>query len=837
MKTFVRLYQRFVIGAPRLVLLLMALGGLFFVSQTDRFFLDASSDSLMLEKDPALIEFRKIQARYGTEDSLVAVTFTPDDGQIFSTNGLDRLRALRDELKKTEGVSKVVTLLDVPLFQNPPVPITQIIDNVRTLEDPETDIQLAKKEVLSSDAYEQQLISADGKTVLIAVFLKKSEQLEHVRDQRLQYRLAMDRGENVEKNREAYEALTPKLRSLQKETNQAIHRSLSDLRSRLQPFRDEASIHIGGAVMVGDDMLTYIRHDLKVFGVAIFGCIILILSWFFRRVRWVIAAVICCAYSTAVMVGILGLMEWPVTIISSNFISLLLIMNMSLVIHLVVQYRELSDDDPSASVDELLFQTVKHKWLPSLFTTLTTIAGFSSLLLCDIKPVKDFGLMMSLALTVSLVVSFVLFPALLMLFKKEKKAPVVHVGRNFVEKTGDWAERHGRTIIVCAVLFIVLIAFGTSRLTVENSFVNYFRKNSEIYKGMVFIDQKLGGTTPVDVLITFPDDSSTEEVAAVDDSFDEFDEFSVFDQPEDSEQYWYTESKLNVIRQAHQIVENQPEVGKVWSMATLLRIVDKLNGGKPLDAFELAIMVQKLPEYARELLLNPYVSVPDNQFRMNARIFDSMPTLRRADFLKRLQKDLDEQVDLPEGSIKLNGMMVLYNSVLQSLFKSQVLTLGAVFLVLLVMFMVLFRSLKVALIAMFPNLISATVVLGVLGLLKIPLDIMTITIASISIGIAVDDTIHYIHRFREEYMQCRSYITAMRRAHHGVGVAMFYTSITIICGFMLLVFSNFIPSVLFGALCSVSMLVALLGSLTLLPRLLIFFKPFGDEGGEFEEQV
>ena len=640
----------------------------------------------------------------------------------------------------------------------------------------------------------------------------------------------MDRGENMEQNEEAYDALTPVLRALQKETNQAIHRSLSDLRRRLEPFRDEADIRIGGGLMVGDDLLSYIRSDLKIFGVAIFACIIVILTCFFRRMRWVITAVICCAYSTVVMVGLLGLMEWPVTVISSNFISLLLIMNMSLVIHLVVQYRELADADGTAEASELLLQTVESKWVPSLFTTLTTIAGFSSLLLSDIKPVKDFGLMMSLALMVSLVVSFVLFPALLMLFKKEQKTPAVQIGRSVIQWTGDWTERHGRAIAVVTVLLVALIAFGTSRLTVENSFVNYFRKSSDIYQGMVFIDEKLGGTTPVDVVITFPADEVTAKVGDVlDDDFDDFDDFDEFEESGDSEQYWYTESKLETIRQAHRILEEQEEIGKVWSLATLLRVVDDLNGGHPLDSFELAIMVQKLPDYARELLVAPYVSVEDNQIRINARIFDSMPTLRRAEFLKLLEADLNEQIILPSGSIMVSGMMVLYNSVLQSLFSSQIMTLGVVFVVLIVMFMVLFRSLKLALIAIFPNFVSAMTVLGVLGLLQIPLDIMTITIASISIGIAVDDTIHYIHRFREEYQKCGNYRTSMRRAHHGVGVAMFYTSITIISGFMLLVFSNFVPSILFGVLSSVAMLVALLGALTLLPCLLITFKPFGKE--------
>jgi predicted RND superfamily exporter protein len=835
-----RFYQRVVIGSPRLVLLVMALVGLFFALQTPRFFMDASSDSLMLENDPALIEFRKIDARYGKADSLIAVTFTPHDGELFTPAAQERLRSLRDELKKTDGVTDVLTLLDVPLFQNPPVPLAQVVENVRTLEDPNADLQQAKQELLTSDAYQQELISTDGETALIAVYLSMNLDLERMRDQRQELRLAMDRGGDDEAQaRAAYDALTPALRTLQKDTNESIHKSLVDLRRRLEPFRADATIRIGGALMVGDDLLSYISSDLRVFGVAIFMCIILILSWFFRRARWVITAVICCAYSTVVMVGLLGLMEWPVTVISSNFISLLLIMNMSLVIHLVVQYRELSDEDPAADVQDLLLRTVERKWIPALFTTLTTIAGFSSLLLCDIKPVKDFGLMMSLALLVALIVSFVLFPALLMLFKKERTAAAVQVERTVIQWTATWTEHHGRVIVACTLVLIGLIVFGTSRLTVENSFVNYFRKSSDIYQGMVFIDEKLGGTTPLDVVITLPGAASAEsvdlsapDVAVVDDSA-EFDEFAAFDEFDDlghaehSARYWYTESKLETIRKAHQILDRQDEVGKVWSLATLLHVTDGLNGGTPLDAFELAIMIRKLPDYARTMLVDPYVSVEDNQFRVTARIYDSMPTLRRAEFLKRIEAELNAELDLPEGAVVVSGMMVLYNSVLQSLFHSQILTLGVVFLVLMIMFLVLFRSLRLALIAIFPNLISAMMVLGILGLLNIPLDIMTITIASISIGIAVDNTIHYMYRCRKEYNQCGDYILAMHRTHQGVGIAMFYTSLTIIAGFMLLVFSSFVPSILFGLLCSVAMLIALLGALTLLPLMLISFKPFG----------
>lgn len=829
------LYRKAVIYAPKKTLLAMLLIWGFFLVQSRHFFLDASSDSLMLENDPKLVEYRKIHARYGTGASLLAVTFTPHDGEIFTTNGLSRLRALREELKKIYSVESVTTLLDVPLFRNPPVPMAQVVENMKTLDDPGTDIELAKKELLESEAYRQQLISTDGKTALIAVYIKSNAELEKVRDKRSAYQLAIDRGEDIEKNRAAYDALTPRLRKLQKVFNADVDKMLRELRETLKPFREQGDIRIGGELVITNDMLNFIRSDLKVFGIAIFLCIAVILTWFFKRKRWVLAAVICCGYSTVVMTGLLGLMQWPVTIISSNFIALLLIMNMSLVIHLVVQYRELLSKYEHMDAGELISRTVAYKWTPSLFTTLTTIAGFSSLILCDIKPVKDFGMMMSLALVVAMAVSFIIFPSLLMLFKKEQDGAGRIVGESVVEWAGDLTEKRGGWIIGTSFLIIIFVVYGMSRLTVENSFVNNFKKSSEIYQGMVFIDEQLGGTTPLDVIVTLPDDKPAaaekeSSAASTDDGEpDEFAEFGEFDETGSSAQYWYTPAKLEVVRKAHAIIEQQPEVGKVWSLATLLRITDMLNDGKPLDAFDLAIMVDKLPKYARDLLVKPFVSIKENQFRINARIFDSRPELRRAPFLKRLKKLLNEGLGLPEGAVALSGSMVLYNSVLQSLFRSQILTLGVVFIVLLFMFLILFRSFKLALIALFPNLVSALTVLGVLGACGIPLDIMTITIASISIGIAVDDTIHYIHRFREEFQECGDYHKSMRAAHKGVGSAMFYTSVTIVAGYMLLVFSSFVPTVLFGVLSSVAMVVALIGALTLLPCLIIIFKPFGKE--------
>jgi predicted RND superfamily exporter protein len=509
-----------------------------------------------------------------------------------------------------------------------------------------------------------------------------------------------------------------------------------------------------------------------------------ILKYFFGSLRWVLMAILCCAYSTLVMVGLLGACSWPVTIISSNFISLLLIITMSLVIHLIVQYRELIRENPDMDAVEAVGQTVTRKWTPCLYCTLTTIAGFSSLVLCDIKPVKDFGMMMSLALVVSMVTSFILFPAMLVLFPKEPATSERDDGRPVTAWAGRVAARSGRWIVVCTALIILFIGVGMYGLTVENSFAANFRKTSEIYQGMVFIDRELGGTTPVDVIIQLPADPAPKHaVAGEGKADDDFAEFGEIDKTVTAGAYWYTPAKLALARRAHDIVKARHETGKVSSLASLLKLTDELNNGVSIDAFELAILIGKLPEFASSMLVTPYVSVTNNQLRITARVFDSQPGLRRARFLKELESDLKSGLNLPPGSIRLTGTMVLYNGVLQSLFRSQILTLGLTFLLLLAMFLVLFRSLKIALIALFPNFLSALTVLGILGAAGIPLDVMTITIASISIGIAVDDTIHYIHRMREEFAASGNYLAAMRASHRSVGSAMYFTSLTMVIGF------------------------------------------------------
>jgi predicted RND superfamily exporter protein len=469
---------------------------------------------------------------------------------------------------------------------------------------------------------------------------------------------------------------------------------------------------------------------------------------------------------------------------------------------------------------------MRSKALPSLYTALTTIVAFGSLLVSGIRPVIDFGWMMAIGITVAFLISFTLFPALLMLMKPKLTLLRHDLTGAFTRFLATLVERHGRLILSFFVIGALMSGLGILRLTVENRFIDNFKRTTDIYRGMEMIDNKLGGTTPLDVILDADAEFFTEPE-------EEWEEGSIWvELEEDYEEdaglsgtsYWYTDYRLGKIRSLHSYLDGLPETGKVLSLATTVDIMQDLNEGKPLDNITLAIVHKKLPEGVKKNLFDPFMSEDANQVRFAVRVFESDRSLRRNRLLETIHRHLTEKMQLPAEQFHLTGMLVLYNNMLQSLYRSQILTIGVVFLAIMVMFMVLFRSFKLAFIAIAPNVISAGMVLGLMGWLDIPLDIMTITVAAITIGIAVDDTIHYIHRFLMEIEKDNDYVAAMKRSHASIGRAMYYTSIAIIIGFSILALSSFTPTIYFGLLAGFAMAVALIANLTLLAALLIVLK-------------
>ena len=830
-----KFYDKFILTYPKSILLLMLICIAALGYQARYLEIDASAETLLLEDDKDLAFTRKVNERYGSSDFLV-LTYSPK-GDLLADNTLNSLRKLSAELLALDRVESIDSILNVPLLESPPKPVSELIKNVPTLESPGIDKALAKKEFLNSPIYRDNLVSPDFKTTALLINLHDDplyrellQQRNVLRKKEKEQTLSSVEQAKLEKVLRDFKNHRDKMRLIE-------HKNISKVRAIADNYRGDAKIFLGGASMVADDLITFIRSDLQVFGSAVFVFLMLTLWVIFRQLRWILLPLITCSFSVVTTSGFLGLFGWEVTVISSNFISIQLIITMAITIHLIVRYRELARLNPEMDQRQLILDSTIFMARPCTFAVLTTVVGFASLVLSGILPVMNFGWMMSAGIGVSLFLTFLIFPVLLMQMPKAMPNTSFESRFALTKIFADITERHGKSILFISVAAFIISIAGAARLNVENSFIDYFKESTEIYQGMKLIDQQLGGTTPLDLIVNLEQsedefqqteqDSNAEVEVEDEEEFDAFEE--EFEESAGEAQYWFTAEKMARIEKIHDYLNGLEQTGKVLSLGTMLKIGKTLNSGKPLDNFMLALLYNELPERFRKIIMDPYVSVENNEARFYVRIRDSEPNLRRNELLKQIQFDLKDKLDIPEGKWQLANLLVLYNNMLQSLFKSQILTLGVVIVAFLIMFIFLFRSITIALIAIFPNVLSIGVVLGFMGWMGIPLDMMTITIAAISVGIAVDNTIHYIHRFKHEFTIDRNYLAAMHRSHESIGYAMYYTSITIIIGFSILVLSKFIPSIYFGLLTGLAMLIALVAALTLLPQLLIVLKPLGPE--------
>ena len=826
--TLLTIYERLVLAHPARVLVVMIMVLAFFAWQARHFELDASADSLLLEDDRDLQSLRELQTRYASQDLLV-VTFAPG-GDVFEEVSLARLRALRDRLRTAPGVESVTSILDVPLLDNvDDVSLAAVVGNIRTLDDPETDRTRAKVELLASPVFAEVIVSADARTTALLLAMKDDEAYRALLAKR--NRLLIERSaEDLDDTRRArvdadLAGIEPFYESAKRRVTASRRGEIAAIRGVLSDFADAGTLHLGGVPMIADDMITFVRNDLVVFGIGVAIFLVIVLSLIFREARWVVLPLAGCFYAGLLMIGMLGLVGWKVTVISSNFLALMLIITISMNIHLTVRYRQLRRDFPELSHHDLVATTVRRMVWPCLYTALTTIIGFGSLVFSGIKPVIDFGWMMSIGLAVTFVTAFTLFPAILLLLGRtgtpERAGAESTFTRGFTRGLAAAAERHGGWVLAAAGVLLVVCGLGVSRLTVENSFVDYFSEDTEIYRGLALIDRELGGTTPLEVVLDLDEDRIFDDEPAPKPT-----EYDAEAEREKSA-YWFTEFKIERIKEVHDWLARQPEVGKVLSLASLVRVGEKLNDGEPLDSLQLALVYRRVPEDLRQSLIEPYIDILWDEARISLRIRDTLPDLHRKDLLDRIRTGLRDELELGPDDVTVSGLLVLYNNMLQSLFSSQISTLGAVLIGVAVMLLLLFRSLTLAVLGIVPNLLAAGAVLGAMGLLSIPLDFMTITVAAVTIGIAVDNAIHYIYRFREEFARSGDYTATMHVCHANIGKAVFYTSATIVFGFSILVLSNFLPTIYFGLLTGLAMAIALLAALTLLPKLILLTEPFG----------
>jgi len=785
------IYKKSIIEKPNFIFFVLVCFLLLFGYSSKDFRLDASSETLLIDGDPDLKYLNEVNQRYGSKEFLV-LTYSPIDN-ITSDNSVNNLLSLKYKIQSLDWVHNVITILDIPLLNTKDETLNEKLQNFSTLKSEGVNKEEGFKEILNSPVFRNFIISEDGKTTGIIVYLKEKE---------IEPKFKSKKEKNIHRDK----------------IKKKNHENILEIREVIKGYKNIGKIYLGGIPMIADDMMTFIKNDILVFGIGVLLFIIATLWFVFKKIIWIIVPISSCLLSVIAMTGLLGILGWKVTVISSNFIALMLILTMAMNIHMSTRFLQLKKNNPNLKKSELILMTSKKMVWPIIYTVLTTICAFISLIFSEIKPIIDFGWMMTLGLLSSFVVTFTLLPTLLNFLEDDKISIQENQKSNITSYLGNFTLNNKNKIFLITLIIIILSIFGISKLEVENSFINYFKKNTEIYKGMKLIDDKLGGTTPLNIIIKFPS-SEADNTDSEDEDWGDLDEDS-------DEKYWFTKDKIDKIDKVHKYLETLPAVGKVLSFSSIVKVATKLNNDKPLGTLEMGVLYSKVPKSIKKEIVDPYISIKDSEARISLRIKDSKPDLRRNDLINQINFDLENKLGFKKNEFKLTGVLILFNNLLQSLFKSQILTLGFVMIGIFAMFFILFRNIKLSLIGVVPNFIAAFFILGIIGILNIPLDMMTITIAAITIGIAVDNSIHYIYRFKEEFNIIKNYEETINYCHSTVGVAILNTSVTIVFGFSILIFSNFIPTIYFGIFTGIAMLLAMISVLTLLPALLIKFKPF-----------
>lgn len=818
---------RILTSSPKWLLAVFIVTLVFSLTNVSKFKLDASSDSLVLESDDDLKYYREVSADYSASDFLIVIYHPSND--LFSTRTVFEVREMVNAFENIEGIESVLSYLDAPLLFSPKMSMSELANNLRTIEDEKVDMNLAREEFTNSPLYTELLTDTDASYTALQLILENDEAYSLAIDERYEILEKINSDQyKPEVHDFALEKINKDIKRLNTEAALKRDNLINTTRSVMDQFGSSGELYLGGTAMIASDMISFIKSDLQYFALGVLVMFIVTLSLIFKKLRWVLMPLASSGLIALFVIGFLGWMDWRVTVVSSNFISLLLIISISLTIHLIVRYQELYEKNPQQEKSQLVSKTLEQMLKPCFYTALTTIIAFASLSVSEIKPVIDFGKMMVAGIFFAFVFSFTLFPIFTLLFTSNSGKESKDFSKGITVIFSNITLKLGNYIFLIAVGLMAISIMGITQLTVENRFIDYFKPSTEIYKGMELLDTRLGGTAPLDIVINAPADWNDGFEEEGDDDFAFEDDFG-FEEEEIENGYWWNTIALDKLEEIHDYIDSLPEIGKVLSVASGIKVARELKDGEELSELDLALVKNMLPEDIKDNLLSSYISEDENQVRISARVIESAEGLNRNELLSQITNTLQSKYKLNEEQFRLTGLAVLYNNMLQSLFDSQIGTIVIVFTIIFLMFLVLFRSLSLSLIGIIPNILAAGVVLGMMGLLSIPLDIMTITVAAISVGMAVDNTINYIHRFKKEFSITGSYTQSMNNSHSTIGRAMFYTSLTIILGFLVFATSNFNPSVYFGFFVSLAMIMALLGALTLLPQLIRLFEPLGNE--------
>jgi len=761
------------------------------------FRIDASSDTLVSQNDKEFEYYNSYSKLFKSENFLILAIENKNE---IDKEFINNFESISSKILKLELVTKVFSFIDAPILFLNNISLSNLNSNkIENLRNSNLEINDVIKEFTNNPVYVDQIINKEATVFSIIIYLKKN--LELIKAKENYENLIISKKEYLE------------IKTINDEKRNDL---INNIRNIIKEAKNKHSYYLGGVEMIANDVINFVKNDILIFSISVIIIIILVLFFIFRQIIWVIICLLSSSYSIVIIFGMLGLTQIEVTAISSNFSALIFILSISMNIHIINYYRLIENNDSN------LTNTLKNMFWPCLYTTLTTMVAFGSLIITDIKPIIDFGFIMIIALTISLICSFTILPLLILIFptnfKLNKNKYILKV--NFI----SFVKNHPRKIVIVSLFLFITSIGGAFKLGVENSFVNYFKKNTEIYKGMKLIDEELGGTTPLDIILTFNENnqiSITDNDINVEfnDDLDFEDDFFGDDIFTDGiTNNWFSDEKLEMISIIHKYLESRNEIGKVQSIMSLIQLANLINE-KSLDIFELSVLYQEIPDNYKEDLIYPYLLIDKNMAKISARIKDS-ENINRKNIIEEIRYFIEKNKNTSLDTYRVNGLLVLYNNMLDSLFDSQIKSLGFVIILIFLMFLILFKSIKLSILAIIPNIFASTFILGIIGYLSIPLDIMTITIAAITIGIAVDNTIHYLYRFRE-FKKSKTMIESINLTNLSAGLAVLTTSITIALGFSILSLSSFIPTVIFGIFTSMAMIFAMIGVLIFLPSLLI----------------
>ena len=812
---FINSIYKKILEQPKLILffLLILLSIAFY--QGKKFQLDASADTLLIENDPDLNYLRSVNERYSSEDFFV-VTYSPK--QTLNKSNINEFKKFVNEINNFKWVSKTISILNSPLFESSDKPLIEKIKDIEYITSKDVDFNKALKELKNSPVYKKLIINDDASVFGIVVYIKDNQEYLSALKLNKNFLDKKQKNQLTSLDKIQFEKHSIYLEKLKKQRNKEYEDYNAEIRSHIVNYKSQSSINLSGIPMIVEDLINYVKKDIAIFGSGVFIFMLITLWIIFRDIKWVIFPLLSCLISIALMIGTLGYLNWKVTVISSNFISIMLVLTMEINIHYIQRYKQFQNLYPKKTETQLTQLTSNGIFQSILYGVFITIIGFLSFIFCDIRPVIDFGYMMSVGLIISMLVTMILLPSLIIQFKPKIAKKNKTKDSKFFKDLANFAINQKLLIIFSSAAILLASFYGSSKITVENSFINYFNKNTEIYKGMKLIDEKLGGTTPLEIIVKFKETSSKK------DSSDDFFETSNSDEFKDS--YWFTNFRTETITNVHKYLESLPEIGKVLSFYSVIQMGEKINANKKLGSLEMAILYSKLPDDIKKNIVTPYISIENNEARFSVRVVDSNPNLNRKELLKKIQNHLEENLKISNDDFKVTGVFVLFNNQLQSLYKSQIQTLSFSYFGILVALFILFRSWKLSLIASAPDIVASMLILGSLGFLKIPLDMMTITIATIVMGIGTRAGIYYINRFKSEFAIHKDYKKTIIACHETVGRSIVIAALTIIFGFSILVLSNFNPTINFGILIGIAIFAALILSLTIMPLLLLITKPF-----------